>query len=51
MAVHLEEPGLDRFKIAGNPIKIAGVPDPDTRPAAPALDANRAALIAEFELG
>ena len=36
--------------MAGNPIKLSGVPDPDVRPAAPALDADRARLLAELGL-
>lgn len=50
MVVRVDEPGLDDFNVAGNPIKISGVDDPATRPGAPALDADRAALIAEFGL-
>ncbi|WP_194745370.1 CaiB/BaiF CoA transferase family protein [Thermaurantiacus tibetensis] len=38
------------LKVAGNPVKLAGVPDPATRPPAPALDADRARLLAELGL-
>ena len=34
--------------LAGNPIKLSGTEDPATRVPAPALDADRAALLAEF---
>lgn len=38
-------PGQMPFKAAGNPIKMSGLPDPTTRPAAPALDASRAQIL------
>jgi CoA:oxalate CoA-transferase len=38
-----------RLVMAGNPVKISGFADPETRDAAPALDADRAAIIAELE--
>lgn len=50
MVVPIDEPGIGDFMVAGNPIKISGVPDPTRRPAAPALDANREALLAELGL-
>ena len=50
MSVRVDEPGLADFRVAGNPIKITGLEDPTTRPAAPELDANRSALIEEFGL-
>ncbi len=34
--------------LAGNPIKLSAFPDPDTREPAPELDADRAAILAEF---
>ncbi|MCB9526054.1 MAG: CoA transferase [Myxococcales bacterium] len=37
------------LKMAGNPIKISGMPDPTERPAAPALDGDRAAILAWLE--
>lgn len=36
--------------MAGNPVKLAGAPDPTERPAAPALDEHRAALLRELGL-
>jgi CoA:oxalate CoA-transferase len=39
------------LKMAGNPIKLSGFPDPATRPPAPDLDADRAAILAELGLG
>lgn len=50
MVVPLDEPGLNNFNVAGNPIKISGVEDQTRRPAAPVLDGNRAALLAELGL-
>jgi CoA:oxalate CoA-transferase len=35
--------------MAGNPVKVSGFDDPATRPAAPALDADRAAILAELD--
>ncbi len=40
----------DEIEIAGNPIKLSGAPDPTTRPAPPALDADREVLLAELTL-
>lgn len=51
MLVDVEaEPGGRAFKAAGNPIKISGAPDPDTRPPAPSLDANRAEVLAWLQM-
>jgi CoA:oxalate CoA-transferase len=36
--------------MAGNPVKISGVEDPSTRRPAPALDADRARILAELGL-
>jgi len=38
------------LRVAGNPIKLSGFPDPATRAAAPALDADRARILAELGL-
>ncbi len=37
------------LQMAGNPIKLSGYADPPTRPPAPALDADRASILAELE--
>ena len=50
MIVPLDEPGLTDFKVAGNPIKISGMADPKRKPASPALDGNRQALLDELGL-
>lgn len=50
MLVPLDEPGLDGFEVAGNPIKLSGAADPPRRPAAPALDGDRESLLAELGL-
>lgn len=50
MVVDVNEPGLPGMRVAGNPIKISGFSDPTERGGAPALDQNRAELIAEFDL-
>jgi CoA:oxalate CoA-transferase len=36
------------LRVAGNPIKLSGFPDPPQRAAAPGLDADRAAILAEL---
>jgi len=41
--------GGGRLEMAGNPVKISGFADSPTRDAAPALDADRVAIIAELE--
>jgi len=48
MVVSVPGPGGRSVEIAGNPIKLTGVDDPATRPAAPRLDADRSALLAEI---
>ncbi len=39
------------LKMAGNPIKLSGFPDPATRAPAPDLDGDRDAILAELGLG
>jgi CoA:oxalate CoA-transferase len=46
MVVHVEQPGAAPLPVPGNPIKIEGKADPRTRPAAPALDADRSRILA-----
>jgi CoA:oxalate CoA-transferase len=46
MAVMVDDPDMP-IVVAGNPIKLSGVADPTTRPKAPALDGDRAAIIEE----
>jgi CoA:oxalate CoA-transferase len=46
MVVHVDDPDAGRLPMAGNPIKIAGVPDPPTRGRVPDLDADRARILA-----
>jgi CoA:oxalate CoA-transferase len=48
MLVSLDDPVLAGVKIVGNPMKLSGFADPASRPAAPDLDGDRAAIIAEF---
>ncbi|MCP4039594.1 MAG: CoA transferase [bacterium] len=48
MIVPLDQPGLEDFKVAGNPIKISDTADPKRKTGAPALDADRDALLAEL---
>ncbi len=45
MIVDVEQPGVGRFPVPGNPMKLSDAPDPATRRAAPALDADRDRLL------
>jgi CoA:oxalate CoA-transferase len=38
-----------RLRVAGNPVKLSGFPDPDARSAPPALDEDRARILAELD--
>ena len=51
MIVSVEDPEVGSFPVAGNPIKLFGVSDPATRPPAPVLDADRAAILTWLEGG
>ena len=46
MVVHVDDAAAGRLPMAGNPIKLAGVPDPESRTPAPDLDADRARILA-----
>jgi CoA:oxalate CoA-transferase len=46
MIVEVESTRGARFPVPGNPIKLAGVEDPPTRPPAPDLDADREKILA-----
>ena len=48
MVVSADDPVAGRITMAGNPIKLSGVPDPAERPYAPNLDEHRAAILAEL---
>ncbi len=50
MVVTAEDPDVGPLRMAGNPIKFSGVADPATRRPAPALDADRQAILAELGL-
>ncbi|MBW2543685.1 MAG: CoA transferase [Deltaproteobacteria bacterium] len=49
MIVSAEDETGDGLQMAGNPIKLSAHEDPTTRPAAPALDADRRRILAELE--
>ena len=42
--------GADPLRMAGNPIKLSGHPDPATRAPAPDLDADRTSILAELAI-
>lgn len=48
MLVETALPNGRPLRVAGNPVKISDVPDPATRPPAPALDRDRARILAEL---
>jgi len=48
MVVTMHDPAIGDLRMAGNPIKMSAFPDPSTRPAAPALDGDRAAILREI---
>lgn len=50
MLVETALPGGRPLTVAGNPVKMSGVPDPATRPPAPRLDGDRARILAELGL-
>ncbi|WP_119420274.1 CaiB/BaiF CoA transferase family protein [Desertibaculum subflavum] len=50
MVASAEDPVAGRITMAGNPIKLSGVPDPVERPYAPGLDEHRAAILAELDM-
>ena len=49
MIVGIDDPAIGRLVVAGNPVKLAGVPDPPARRPPPDLDADRAAILAWLE--
>lgn len=51
MILDVVDPVAGPLRIAGNPIKVSGVPDPTTQKAAPKLDANRADILKMLGLG
>jgi CoA:oxalate CoA-transferase len=50
MLVEMIDPKAGRVRLAGNPIKMSAFDDPTTRPPAPDLDADRAAILGELGL-
>jgi CoA:oxalate CoA-transferase len=49
MVVTVEDAVAGPLSLAGNPVKLSGVADPETREPAPELDEHRARILAEFE--
>jgi CoA:oxalate CoA-transferase len=50
MLVTVNDPVAGPLKVAGNPLKISGFPEPQTHDPAPALDADRATILKELGL-
>lgn len=48
MVVTADDPETGRLVMAGNPIKLSAFADPDVRKAAPKLDGDRAAILAQI---
>ncbi|MEX2650112.1 MAG: CoA transferase [Alphaproteobacteria bacterium] len=51
MIVEIADANAGALRVAGNPIKMSGVPDPQRRPGAPGLGEHRATILAELGLG
>jgi CoA:oxalate CoA-transferase len=49
MIVAIDDPEAGPLKLAGNPIKLSAFDDPASRPAAPALDGDRATILKELK--
>jgi CoA:oxalate CoA-transferase len=45
MIVEIDDPVIGRLSVAGNPVKLDGVPEPEARRPPPALDADRGAIL------
>jgi CoA:oxalate CoA-transferase len=50
MIVSVDDPVAGRLEMPGNPIKLDGMADGDTRPPAPSLDRDRAKILRELGL-
>ena len=50
MLITVEDKNAGTLRLAGNPLKFSAFPDPTTRPPAPELDADRAAILQELGL-
>jgi CoA:oxalate CoA-transferase len=51
MVVEVDDPKIGKLGVAGNPIKMCGVPERDGRRPPPELDADRAAILARLKRG
>ena len=49
MVVGIPDPAIGTLFVAGNPIKLAGVPEPPAHRPPPELDADREAILAWLE--
>ena len=45
MVVSIADPKIGKLHVAGNPIKLSGVPEPKSHAAPPEIDADRAAIL------
>ena len=48
MLIECDDPVTGPLQLAGNPMKLSAFADPPTRPPAPDLDADRAAILKEL---
>jgi CoA:oxalate CoA-transferase len=48
MVIEVDDPVIGKVKTAGNPVKVVGAADETTMRPSPELDADRAAILAEF---
>ncbi len=51
MVVEIDDPKIGKLGVAGNPIKLSGVPERESRRPPPELDADRAAILARLRHG
>jgi CoA:oxalate CoA-transferase len=45
MIVPIQDPVIGRLQVAGNPIKLSGVPEPTDHRPAPSVDGDREAIV------
>jgi len=51
MVVEIDDPKIGRLGVAGNPIKMSGVPERESRRPPPELDGDRATILARLRRG
>jgi CoA:oxalate CoA-transferase len=49
MIVSIDDPVIGNLRVPGNPIKMSGVPEPADHTPPPAVDGDRAAILASLQ--